>query len=147
VPLANLDLYERKEIIFYDSPLLMVIFLAALIANLRSILRSRAALELENLDLRHQIGVLQRSTRKRPKLTALDRLLWVCCPASGATGAHDWLSFDPRRSSLGIGKVFVLSGQGPSRPARETRSSARSPRPDPQDEPRQPRLGRTTHPR
>jgi hypothetical protein len=59
VPLANLDLYERKEIIFYNSPLLMVIFLAALIANLRSIFRSRAALELENLDLRHQIGVLQ----------------------------------------------------------------------------------------
>jgi len=55
----------------------MVIFLAALIANLRSILRSRAALELENLALRHQIGVLQRSARKPPKLTPLDRLLWV----------------------------------------------------------------------
>ena len=55
----------------------MVIFLAALIANLRSIFRSRAALELENLALRHQIGVLQRSARKRPNLTPLDRLLWV----------------------------------------------------------------------
>ena len=55
----------------------MLIFLVALIANLRSIFRSRAALELENLALRHQIGVLQRSARKRPKLTPLDRLLWV----------------------------------------------------------------------
>ena len=39
--------------------------------------RSRAVLELENVALRHQIGVLQRSAKKRPKLTRADRLLWV----------------------------------------------------------------------
>ena len=55
----------------------MLIFLTTLLAALRAIFRSRAALELENLALRHQIGVLQRSTTKRPKLTAGDRLLWV----------------------------------------------------------------------
>jgi hypothetical protein len=55
----------------------MLIFLATLLATLSSILRSRAALELENLALRHQIGVLQRSARKRPKLILLDRLLWA----------------------------------------------------------------------
>jgi len=38
--------------------------------------KSRAALQLENLALRHQLGVLQRSV-KRPKLAAADRLLWV----------------------------------------------------------------------
>jgi hypothetical protein len=54
----------------------MLIFLTTLLA-LRAIFRSRAALELENLALRHQIGVLQRSTTKRPKLTAGDRMLWV----------------------------------------------------------------------
>jgi len=27
--------------------------------------------------LRHQIGVLQRSLKKHPKLTSMDRLLWV----------------------------------------------------------------------
>ena len=42
----------------------MLIFLATLLATVSSILRSRAALELENLALRHQIGVLQRSARK-----------------------------------------------------------------------------------
>ena len=63
----------RELYFFHDSPLLMVIFLAALITNLRSIFRSRAALELENLALRHQIGVLQRSARRRPKLTPLDQ--------------------------------------------------------------------------
>ena len=55
----------------------MLIFLATLLAALRAIFRSRTALELENLALRYQIGVLQRSTTKRPKLTAGDRMLWV----------------------------------------------------------------------
>jgi hypothetical protein len=55
----------------------MLIFLAAFLPTLFSIFRSRAVLQLENLALRHQIGVLQRSVRKRPKVTPLDRLLWV----------------------------------------------------------------------
>jgi len=55
----------------------MLIFITTLFATLSSIYRSRAVLELENLALRHQIGVLQRSTRKRPKLTSIDRLLWI----------------------------------------------------------------------
>jgi hypothetical protein len=38
--------------------------------------RSRAALQLEILALRHQLGVLQRSV-KRPKLTPADRFLWA----------------------------------------------------------------------
>ena len=46
--------------------------------------KSRAALQLENLALRHQVGVLQRSV-KRPKLAPPDRLLWVwlCAVWSG----------------------------------------------------------------
>ena len=47
----------------------MLISLTTLLATLSSIFRSRAALEFENLALRHQIGVLRRSSRKRPKLT------------------------------------------------------------------------------
>jgi putative transposase len=49
---------------------------SALFATLLASFRSRAALQLEILALRHQLGVLQRSV-KRPKLTAADRLLWV----------------------------------------------------------------------
>ena len=56
----------------------MLIFLTTLLATLSSILRSRAALELENLALRHQIGVLRRFAAKRPKLSSWDRLLWIC---------------------------------------------------------------------
>jgi transposase InsO family protein len=44
---------------------------------LRSLIRSRIDLQLENLALRHQIGVLQRSLKKRPKLASMDHLLWV----------------------------------------------------------------------
>jgi hypothetical protein len=46
--------------------------LLALLIILRSLIRSRIDLQLENLALRHQIGVLQRSLKKRPKLTSMD---------------------------------------------------------------------------
>jgi putative transposase len=39
--------------------------------------RSRAALQLENLALRHQLHVLRRQRRGRPRLLTMDRLLWV----------------------------------------------------------------------
>jgi putative transposase len=55
----------------------MLILLFALLSTLGSVFRSRAALALENLALRHQIGVLKRSAGKRPKLTPSDRLFWV----------------------------------------------------------------------
>src|SRR5688572_9007897 len=48
----------------------------ALIVSVSAAFRSRAALQLEILALRHQIGVLQRSV-KRPKLTPADRALGV----------------------------------------------------------------------
>ena len=56
----------------------MLISLTTFLAALSWIFRSRAALQLENLALRHQIGALQRSAVKRPKLTPVDRLLWIC---------------------------------------------------------------------
>ena len=53
----------------------------ALITTLSSLLvcrfRSRAALELELVALRHQLAVLRRQQPGRPRLTSLDRLLWV----------------------------------------------------------------------
>ena len=39
--------------------------------------KGRAALQVENVALRHQIGVLQRSPKKRLPLNNADRLLWV----------------------------------------------------------------------
>src|SRR5438132_14186762 len=50
--------------------------LIALVAAALSFFKTRAALQLENLALRHQLGVLHRSVEK-PKLTPFDWLLWA----------------------------------------------------------------------
>src|SRR5215468_5249 len=78
VPLENPERFEPTRIILLSefSPSMLTSLLALLI-TLRSILRSRLDLQFEILALRHQIGVLQRSAKKRPRLTATDRLLWV----------------------------------------------------------------------
>src|SRR6202521_4800148 len=53
----------------------MLILLSAVFSTLCSMFRSRAALELEHIALRHQIGVLKRSVSKR----VWDGSgLWVC---------------------------------------------------------------------
>jgi hypothetical protein len=51
--------------------------LLALLITLDSILRSRLDLQLATRTLRHQIGVLERSVHKCPRLTSTDRLRWV----------------------------------------------------------------------
>src|ERR1039457_846043 len=76
----------------------MLISLAALLVALHSIIRSRLDLQLENLALRHQIGVLHRSARKRPKLTSRDRLFWVCLSRLW----RDWRSTFGELLKLGI---------------------------------------------
>src|SRR5215467_7780649 len=50
--------------------------LSALV-SIRSWFRTRAALQLENLALRHQLAVLKRSHRGRLRLDSADRLFWV----------------------------------------------------------------------
>ena len=71
-----------------------------LLGGASSVLKTRAALQLENIALRHQIGVLQRSAKKRPHLRAADRLLWVWLSRVWA----DW------RSSLVIVKPETVVG-------------------------------------
>ncbi|OLC78131.1 MAG: integrase [Acidobacteria bacterium 13_1_40CM_4_65_8] len=52
--------------------------LLSLVLTLRGLARSRAALHLEVLALRHQLHVLQRSRPRRVPLVKTDRWLWVC---------------------------------------------------------------------
>jgi hypothetical protein len=91
----------------------MLIFLTTLFGTLSSMFRSRAVLELENLALRHQIGVLQRSATKRPKLTPADRLLWVWLLAVW----RDWRSALAivRPETVVAGIVPAFAGSGPGR--------------------------------
>ena len=64
---------------------------------LRAFLLPRATLLAENLALRHQLGVLQRSVR-RPRLRQRDRIFWVWLSRLWA----DW------RSSLIIDKPETI---------------------------------------
>jgi transposase InsO family protein len=48
-----------------------------LLASLRGAVRNRSDLVAENVLLRHQLAVLTRPTRRRPRLRTRDRLLWV----------------------------------------------------------------------
>jgi putative transposase len=64
---------------------------------IRAMLASRAAIAAENLALRHQIGVIQRSV-KRPRLRRRDRIFWVWLSRLWA----DW------RSSLVIVKPATV---------------------------------------
>ena len=66
----------------------MLIALSPFLTSLFSVFRSRAALQAEILALRHQICVLRRSAKKRPKLTVADRLFWACLSGAWA----DWRS-------------------------------------------------------
>jgi hypothetical protein len=50
--------------------------LSALLASTLSVFRTRVALQLQIIALRHQLGVLQRSV-KRPKFNRFDRFLWA----------------------------------------------------------------------
>jgi hypothetical protein len=50
--------------------------LSALLASTLPVFRTRAALRLEILALRHQLGVLQGSVKK-PELNRFDRCLWA----------------------------------------------------------------------
>jgi putative transposase len=57
------------------SPMTSV--LVSFVLTLRSCARSRAALQLEVLVLRHQLQILERSRPQRLRLTPVDRVLWV----------------------------------------------------------------------
>ena len=55
----------------------MLKFKRSIVSMLARRFRGRAVVELENLALRHQLHVLRRQRPGRPRLFAIDRLLWV----------------------------------------------------------------------
>src|SRR5258706_7399290 len=109
----------------------MLIFLTTLLASWASIFRSRAPLGLETLALRHQVGVLHRSAGKRPKLTAGDRLLWICLARLALAVGHRQARNGRRLASCRLSLVLDLQGALPK--TRTTRHFKRSSRSDSQD--------------
>ena len=100
MPIGNIELNEKMELASPPSTLpYRAQRTSQLAAAASSAFKSRATLHLENLALRHQLGVLRRSV-KRPKLTSADRLLWAwLCEAWS-----DW------RSALVIVKPETVIG-------------------------------------
>jgi putative transposase len=66
--------------------------LCLFLSTMFSVCRSRAALQVENVALRHQIGVLRRSAKKRLKLTMADRVFWAWLSGAWADWRSDWRS-------------------------------------------------------
>ena len=78
----------------------MVSVLVSLLHSLRFLLRTRAALHLEILALRHQLTVIDRSRRQRLRVTSADRMLWAWL-------SHVWRGW---RSALHVVKPETVIG-------------------------------------
>ena len=70
--LKNIDVSATLD----EAPVAMLRLLVPALQALHSALKSQRELALENLALRHQLGVLHRSV-KRPRLRKRDRIFWV----------------------------------------------------------------------
>jgi hypothetical protein len=82
----------------------LVTILCALVSIFEFRVRTRASLELELIALRHQVTVLRRQRRGRPRLSSLDWLLWVALP--DLTAGH-------RRDGIGqAGNRDPMASQG-----------------------------------
>ena len=89
----------------------MTSVLMSFLAMLRSVVRSRAALHLEILALRHQLQVLQRSQPRRLRLAKADRCLWAWLSRTWG----DWrtaLVIVKPQTVVGTARDFGCSGRG-----------------------------------
>ena len=102
-----------------------------------SLLKSRAALQFENVALRHQIGVLQRSRKEAPTVECVRSL-----SVGLAFSSVDRLAFGARdREAANSGCMApqgipdVLDVEDPERKERASGGLTGGSRPDPTDEP------------
>src|SRR3989442_3204238 len=92
----------------------MIEYVLLLLAGLRATVRGHGDLVAENLLLRHQLAVLTRPTRKRPRLRRRDKALWLLAHRTAPLGAGTSSSSSPRRLSAGTGRACACScGGGP----------------------------------
>ena len=99
-------------------------FLLAFLTVVRVFVRSRADTALEVLALRQQLGVLKRK-RRRPRLSAPDRLFWSYCKSFGPAGPKRSSLQTQTPSSAGIAPVSASIGVGGPGGAVANRESGR----------------------
>ena len=87
----------------------MLSVLSPFLSTLFSAFRSRAALQVEILTLPHQIGVLRRSARTRPKLTVADRVFWAWL--SAVCTLHVYSSAVAKRNAAAEAESTEASGR------------------------------------
>src|SRR5262244_2763841 len=119
----------------------MTSVLISLLAMLRGVVWSRAALHLEVLALRHQLHVVQRSRPRRLRLARADRWLW-------ARLSHVWTGWrtalvivKPRRRRLASQRLSPVLDVEESSAHRSTACGRRCARVDSEDGARQSGVG------
>ena len=118
----------------------------SVLLSLRSLVRSRAALDLEILALRHQLQ-LSNVAPTAPWSNLTDRLLWVWLSRTSTKWRTALVLVNRTPSSTGTAVASVSSGPGKADGARPTDRAGGRPRVDPQDVAREPALGCASHPR
>ena|SRR5580704_5957639 len=128
--------------------------LSPFLTSLFSGFRSRAALQVEILALQHQIGVLRRSAKKRPKLTVADRVFWAWLSGVWADWRSALVIVKPETVIAWHRKGFRLFWTWKVRHGTTGRPTvwkayrvARSPELDSNDEPSESAVGSAAHPR
>jgi len=125
--LADSDLPDTVGVShFRQLPLTVVI--SALFASSLSVFRTRAALQLEILALRHQLGVLQRSGKK-PTLNRFDQCLWAWFCGTWAEWRSALCIVKPETVIAWHRKGFpaILDVESSSRPTRASTGVERHP--------------------
>ena len=90
----------------------MADMLTLILTGLLRWVRTHRALVLENLALRHQLGVLQRTAPRGHACDARTGCSGSCCPDCGAAGRMPSPWSNPRPSSAGSGPASGSSGPG-----------------------------------
>jgi putative transposase len=90
----------------------MLTLLSALGSLLSFQVRSRTALELELVALRHQVTVLRRQRPGQPRLLSADRLLWVWLYRIWPQVLDAMVLVKPTTVVLGIVKASASTGGG-----------------------------------
>src|SRR5580765_8149775 len=102
----------------------MMSVLISVLAALRGLIRSRAALHFEVLALRHQLQALQRSRPQRLRLARADRWLWAWLSRAWGDWRTAVVIVKPETVIAGIARAFAYSGHGKVAAATDDRPSA-----------------------